>query len=109
MVVTVYKTAMKVYQEEEIQQKLANQLGEWEYKENSISCEYKFKDFIEAFSFMSAVALCAEKMNHHPAWSNVYNTVDFRLNTHDAGGVTEKDFNLALQINQIYNSRFRNS
>ena len=51
---------------------------------------YKFSNFIEAFGFMSKVALCAEKMDHHPEWFNVYNTVKVRLTTHDTGGLTEK-------------------
>ena len=56
---------------------------------------FKFKDFIEAFSFMTNIAMIAEKMNHHPEWYNVYNRVDITLTTHDSGGVTEKDISLA--------------
>ena len=64
--------------------------------------QFKFKDFSEAFSFMTRIAFLAEKMNHHPDWSNVYNTVSIRLNTHDAGGVvTEKDRKLALAIDAL--------
>ncbi len=57
--------------------------------------EFSFSGFVEAFSFMTAVALHAEKMNHHPEWSNVYNRVHVVLSTHDAGGVTELDLALA--------------
>jgi 4a-hydroxytetrahydrobiopterin dehydratase len=56
---------------------------------------YKFADFNEALGFMSRVALVAEKMDHHPEWSNVYNRVEVTLTTHDAGGVTQKDIDLA--------------
>lgn len=56
---------------------------------------YKFADFNEAFGFMSRVALVAEKMDHHPEWSNVYSRVEVTLTTHDAGGVTQKDIDLA--------------
>jgi 4a-hydroxytetrahydrobiopterin dehydratase len=61
----------------------------------SISREVKFRTFTEAFAFMTRVALNAEKMDHHPEWSNVYNRVSIRLTTHDAGGLTQKDVALA--------------
>jgi 4a-hydroxytetrahydrobiopterin dehydratase len=60
---------------------------------------FKFKDFSEAFAFMSRLALLAEKMDHHPEWFNVYNRVDITLTTHDAGGVTEKDIRMARAAN----------
>lgn len=63
---------------------------------------YKFKNFIEAWGFMSQVAILAEKHNHHPNWSNVYNQVTIRLNTHDAGDIiTDKDYKLAEAIDQL--------
>ncbi|MGL1889113.1 MAG: 4a-hydroxytetrahydrobiopterin dehydratase [Reichenbachiella sp.] len=63
---------------------------------------YTFKNFIEAFGFMTKVAIVAEKMDHHPEWSNVYNKVTIKLSTHDAGNViTEKDRKLAEAIDQI--------
>ena len=62
---------------------------------NAISKGFKFKDFGKAFAFMAEMAIVAEKMNHHPEWSNVYNKVDVRLTTHDSGGVTELDLALA--------------
>ena len=66
--------------------------------------KFSFKDFIDAFAFMTAVAMHAEKQNHHPLWTNVYNTVEFVLSTHDAGNiVTEKDYTLAETITTIYN------
>ena len=78
-------------------------LGEgWVLMNDSITREFIFKDFIEAFSFMTSVALEAEKANHHPNWENVYNKVKISLNTHDSGGLTEKDFSLATIVDNIY-------
>lgn len=74
----------------------------WTEKNNSLTKTFKFKDFQEAFAFMTRVAFLAEAQNHHPNWSNVYNTVVIELNTHDAGDiVTEKDHKLAKAIDQI--------
>ncbi len=67
----------------------------------AISKSFKFRDFQEAFSFMTHVALAAEKMNHHPEWTNVYRTVDITLATHDVGGLSELDLKLARKINAI--------
>ena len=61
----------------------------------AITRQFKFADFQQAFAFMTQVALAAERADHHPEWSNVYNRVDMRLTTHDAGGLTERDFALA--------------
>lgn len=64
--------------------------------------EFKFKNFVEAWGFMSSVALLAEKMDHHPDWSNVYNRVSIRLSTHDAGNkITDKDRKLAADIDKL--------
>lgn len=74
----------------------------WIEKNNKLSKTFKFSDFQEAFAFMTRVAFLAEKHNHHPNWSNVYNTVEIELTTHDAGNtVTEKDRKLAKAIDQI--------
>lgn len=72
----------------------------WVYrpKSKSIAKTFKFKDFGQAFAFMTRVALAAEKMDHHPEWTNVYNRVDVNLSTHDAGGVTQSDIALARII-----------
>ena len=79
----------------------------WTEKNNTLHRVFKFKNFTQAFAFMTEVAFAAEKQNHHPNWSNVYNTVDIQLNTHDAGGiVTEKDHALAAAIDVIF-ERFR--
>jgi 4a-hydroxytetrahydrobiopterin dehydratase len=68
---------------------------------DAIRKEFKFKDFSEAFGFMSRVALKAEQMDHHPEWFNVYNRVEVTLATHDAGGVTERDVKLATFMDSI--------
>jgi len=74
----------------------------WTEKNNQLTREFVFKDFIEAFSFMTRVAILSEKMDHHPEWSNVYNQVIINLSTHDAGDiVTDKDHNLAEAIDKI--------
>lgn len=74
----------------------------WKEENNSLMRQFEFGDFISAFSFMTRVALVAEKMNHHPEWTNVYNRVHIRLSTHDAGNVvTEKDRELARKIDAL--------
>lgn len=74
----------------------------WQEQNNFLVKEFKFKDFVEAFSFMTMVALIAEKMDHHPTWTNTYDTVKISLNTHDAGDtVTEKDHKLAAAIDRV--------
>ena len=74
----------------------------WEEKDNKLSRTFKFNDFIRAWGFMNQVAMIAEKMHHHPNWSNVYNTVNIELTTHDAGNtVTEKDRKLATAIDAL--------
>jgi len=75
----------------------------WEETNNQLKRSFKFKNFIDAFAFMTKVAFAAEQLNHHPNWSNVYNQVDIVLTTHDAGNtVTEKDWQLAKKIDEIY-------
>lgn len=74
----------------------------WIEKENSLYKKFSFTDFSEAFAFMTRVAIEAEKMDHHPKWQNVYNTVEIWLSTHDAGNiVTEKDKTLAVKIDRL--------
>lgn len=74
----------------------------WIEKDNLLKAEFQFDDFVEAFAFMTKVAIVAEKMNHHPNWSNVYNKVVIELSTHDAGNiVTEKDHQLAREIDKL--------
>ena len=78
-------------------------LPEWRYEaENrAIHRDFKFGTFSEAFAFMTRLALAAEKAGHHPDWSNVYNKVSISLSTHDAGGLTEKDLDLAAAIDAL--------
>ena len=73
----------------------------WDYVDGAIEASFKFKDFKEAFSMMTRIAFDCETHNHHPDWTNVYNSLKIRLNTHDAKGVTDKDFELAHTINKI--------
>ena len=76
----------------------------WKEENNQLKASFKFNNFIDAFAFMTKVAFAAEKMNHHPNWTNVYNRVEIALNTHDAGDiVTDKDRKLAEAIDKIYN------
>lgn len=74
----------------------------WKEENNSLKKTFEFKDFTEAFGFMTRVAIIAEKMNHHPTWENTWNKVSFVLNTHDAGNiVTDKDRKLANAIDAL--------
>ena len=74
----------------------------WEIKSEQIQREFGFSNFIQAFSFMTKVALICEKYNHHPNWENVYSKVIISLNTHDLGGITNLDQTLASEINKIF-------
>lgn len=82
----------------QIQEKL-NELPGWTVEGGKLHRELKFGNFVEAWGFMSQVALAAEKMDHHPDWSNAFNTVVIDLMSHDVGALTERDFKLASQIN----------
>ena len=79
------------------------ELGGWAMDRggDAIRRQFKFADFSRAFAFMTRVALLAEARDHHPEWSNVYNRVDITLTTHDAGGLSERDFRLAQDINAL--------
>lgn len=78
-------------------------LSRWTYdaSRDAIRRQFKFHDFVEAFGFMGQVALLAEKADHHPEWSNVYNTVDILLTTHDADGLSQRDIDLAEKIDKL--------
>jgi 4a-hydroxytetrahydrobiopterin dehydratase len=74
----------------------------WRLEAGRLCVSLTFPDFVSAFAFMTAVAMVAEKSDHHPEWRNVYNRVDIGLSTHDAGGLTHKDTDLARQIARVY-------
>ena len=77
----------------------------WKEENNALHASYKFNDFKQAFAFMTQVAMHVEQANHHPTWSNTYNSVDITLQTHDAGNVvTDKDRQLAEKIDSVYQS-----
>ena len=76
----------------------------WTEQNNKLTANFQFRDFSEAFAFMTRVAILAEKYDHHPYWTNLYNKVTITLSTHDAGDVvTEKDRQLALEIDKLFN------
>jgi 4a-hydroxytetrahydrobiopterin dehydratase len=85
---------------EEREARLANLPG-WTLANNKLHREFEFANFVKAFGFMTQIAIIAEKMDHHPEWSNVYNRVEVFLTTHDAGGLTTLDFELAEQMNLL--------
>lgn len=87
----------------QIKQALTKLTG-WTYENGLITTSYKFKDFKETFAIMTRIAFECEAQNHHPEWENVYNSLSIKLNTHDVGGVTQNDFNLAATIESIVNS-----
>ena len=87
--------------DEEIRNKLTDVPG-WEMIDGKLHRSFKFENFSRAFGFMSSLALVAEAKNHHPEWSNVYNRVVIDLETHDAGGITTLDFELAAAANDLY-------
>ena len=91
----------KKYSDSEVTAKFTHLLSKgWEFSEDKIYIQktFQFNNFVEAFSWMGRVAFVAEKLNHHPNWSNVYNRVDISLSTHDAGGLTELDLEFANLI-----------
>lgn len=94
---------MKRLSENEINDKLESLEG-WTYNGNAIQTSFEFENFKEAFTLMTRIAFEAEAAQHHPEWSNVYNQLEITLSTHDAGGVTEKDFELAKAIEKIVNA-----
>jgi 4a-hydroxytetrahydrobiopterin dehydratase len=95
---------MKIFSDQEISEHLSKNLKSWTFEKGAIKRNFEFKSFAEAFSFMTTIALAAEKLDHHPDWSNVYNKVSIALNTHSAKGITQLDFDLA----NIIDTAFRN-
>ena len=84
----------------EIEKRLEN-FPDWDYFDDAIHAEFEFENFKDCFSAMSRIAFECEAQNHHPNWTNVYNVLTISLSTHDAGGVTDKDFDLAEAIEAI--------
>ncbi len=84
--------------EAEVGQRLASTPG-WSLDQGKLFREFRFADFVDAFAFMTKVAILAEQQGHHPEWFNVYHTVRVHLSTHEAGGISERDFTLAAAMN----------
>lgn len=93
---------MKALTEQEVVKFLTQNLKYWSFEKNTIKRDFKFNTFVLAFSFMTEIAPEAEKLKHHPDWSNSYNSVSISLSSHDAHGITQLDFDLAVKIDQIY-------
>ena len=93
--------ALAKLRDDEVHARLV-ELPEWSLREGKLFREFRFKDFVAAFGFMSRCALVAERMDHHPEWSNVYNRVSVSLVTHDCQGLSERDFALAQRMNELY-------
>lgn len=94
---------MKKLSEQEIGDQLKN-LKDWKYEDNAIVKNFTFPTFFEAYVLLTKAAFIAEKLNHHPDWSGVYNKVTLKLNTHDAGGVTQSDIDFATEIEKSLKS-----
>jgi 4a-hydroxytetrahydrobiopterin dehydratase len=99
---TIKTLDMKALSNDQVASHLATHLKNWNFKETAINRDFKFKTFVEAFSFMTAIALEVEKIDHHPDWTNSYNKVSIDLSTHSEKGITQLDFDLADKIDQIY-------
>lgn len=91
---------MKILNQEEIVRS-KNTFPDWEIDEKGMRKTFVFDNFVEAMGCMMQIGMEAEKMNHHPEWSNVYNTLEIKLTTHDAGGLTKLDIDLAEKIEKI--------
>jgi len=91
----------KKLSDDEIQEEL-KALANWEVVEGKLHREFKFENFIEAFAFMTKLAMVAERLNHHPEWTNVYNKVSLWLTTHDVDGISRYDFDLAQAANRYF-------
>lgn len=92
---------IKRLEEDELEAELST-IPHWNRDGRHIERNLRFADFASAFEFMTSVALVCEQLNHHPEWSNVYNRASIRLTTHDAGGLSQADFDLARRIDDLY-------
>jgi 4a-hydroxytetrahydrobiopterin dehydratase len=95
--------AVSTLSKSELDTRLSN-LDGWSIQNDKLHKEFKFKDFVRAFGFMSSMALVSESMGHHPEWFNVYNKVSVDLTTHDAGGITSNDIDWARKANDLASS-----
>jgi 4a-hydroxytetrahydrobiopterin dehydratase len=95
--------AVSTLSKSELDTRLSN-LDGWSIQNDKLHKEFKFKDFVRAFGFMSSMALVSESMGHHPEWFNVYNKVIVDLTTHDAGGITSNDIDWASKANDLASS-----
>lgn len=93
--------AIQSYEVSQIAKKLEN-TPEWLHLDNYLHRTFTFSNFVEAFAFMTKVALLCERQNHHPEWSNIYNKVTINLRTHECNGISERDFSLAKDINSVF-------
>ena len=93
-------SAIAALSQAEIEQRLKGH-PLWSLRDNKLYRRLVFEDFVHAFGFMSQVAIIAEKLNHHPEWANIYRTVDIYLTTHDANGISERDFQLIEAIEKL--------
>ena len=100
----IRQVGMKPLNKTEIQDRFKTIDSDWKLEGSSMHREVVFKNFVDAFSFMTSVAIHAEKNDHHPDWNNSYNKVNIRLTTHSEGGLTDKDFKLAGEIDKILNA-----
>lgn len=87
--------------DDEVQNRLTS-VRDWQIRDKGLYRELVFGDFADAFSLMTSVAFIAERMSHHPEWSNVYNRLTIRLSTHDVGGLSDNDFKMAAEISELY-------
>lgn len=92
---------MERIEKQEIEKRLS-EIPNWTFEDNFLRRSFRFDNFKEAFSFMTAVAFEAEHLNHHPNWDNVYNVVNIALQTHDVQGISNLDFDLAQRLNKLY-------
>lgn len=94
----------KILSEQEIKEEVAKLQG-WTVINGKLSKDFEFEDFVKTFGFMTQIAIEAEKMEHHPEWSNVYNRLKIKLVTHDLGGISTYDIKLASIIDKLYSSQ----
>ena len=94
----------ELIEKNQLESELTKHSNKWSISENFLICKYKFKNFNDALSFMNKVGVKSEEMDHHPKWTNVYNRLEIELFTHDKDGLTLKDFDLAVFMEQEFKS-----